>query len=121
NEFKREVAGRGNRGTQADEIAQYGFSPFILSVEAEGKSTILKRHSHSYLSQSCHGSAMETEVVIEGEKTIDFDIPVNKEEKTNEKKENAATEPEEKDHELISFSSYEVLFWLKMFLVHLRA
>ncbi|GKA12860.1 hypothetical protein Tco_0692406, partial [Tanacetum coccineum] len=33
-------------------------SLLCMSLEAEGKSTLLKRHSHSYLSQSCHGSAM---------------------------------------------------------------
>lgn len=33
-------------------------SLLCMSLEAEGKSTLLKRHAHSYLSQSCHGSAM---------------------------------------------------------------
>ena len=48
----------------------------------------------------------ETEVVIEGEKTVDSDIPVNEEETTDEKKETAAPEPEEKEPEVISCSSY---------------
>ncbi|PWA34536.1 hyaluronan/mRNA-binding protein, Stm1 [Artemisia annua] len=76
NDIKREGAGRGNWGTQADEIIQ------------------------------------ETEVVIEGEKTVDSDIPVNEEETTDEKKETAAPEPEEKEPEVISCGSYEVLFSL---------
>ncbi|GJR53637.1 hypothetical protein Tco_1404158 [Tanacetum coccineum] len=33
-------------------------SLLCMSLEAEGKSTLLKRHPHSYLSQSCQGSAM---------------------------------------------------------------
>ena len=46
---------------------------------------------------------------------------MNEEETTDEKKkENAATEPEEKEPEVISCGSYEVLFWLAMFFVHLR-
>nr|GEU34868.1 hyaluronan/mRNA-binding protein, Stm1 [Tanacetum cinerariifolium] len=49
----------------------------------------------------------ETEVVIEGEKTVDSDIPVNEEEKTDEKKENAATEPEEKEPEEMTLEEYQ--------------
>ncbi|GJV15994.1 hyaluronan/mRNA-binding protein, Stm1 [Tanacetum coccineum] len=71
NDIKREGAGRGNWGTQADEIIQ------------------------------------ETEVVIEGEKTVDYDILVNEEEKTDEKMENAATEPEEKEPEEITLEEYQ--------------
>ncbi|PWA83920.1 hyaluronan/mRNA-binding protein, Stm1 [Artemisia annua] len=71
NDIKREGAGRGNWGTQADEIIQ------------------------------------ETEVVIEGEKTVDADIPVNEEETTDEKKETAAPEPEEKEPEEMTLEEYQ--------------
>ncbi|XP_024963615.1 RGG repeats nuclear RNA binding protein A-like [Cynara cardunculus var. scolymus] len=64
NEFKREGAGRGNWGTQADEITQ----------ETE-------------------------EVVIEGEKTVGSDKPLTEEVATDERKENAANEPEDKEPE----------------------
>lgn len=49
----------------------------------------------------------ETEVVIEGEKTVDSDVPVNEEETTDEKKETAAPEPEEKEPEEMTLEEYQ--------------
>ncbi|KAJ9565563.1 hypothetical protein OSB04_001529 [Centaurea solstitialis] len=109
NEFKREGAGRGNWGAQADEITQYFFFYFSFNLQIVSLLLLLLCKPLCPLGES-------EEVVIEGEKTVVSDKPLTEEEATDEKKENAANEPEEKEPEnkVIIFIANDVLFCLSV-------